>query len=81
LFQNNVVDDITLADNAARPVVTSQAQLRRIGGDNYAVITAMFTKPQAASISRQRVGRFHPDTVVPALQGASPSVTYTPGRI
>jgi hypothetical protein len=45
LLQNNVIDKITLADNVARSVVTSQAELRRIGADNYAVITAMFTKP------------------------------------
>jgi hypothetical protein len=45
LLQNNVIDNITLADNVARSVVTSQAELRRIGADNYAVITAMFTKP------------------------------------
>jgi hypothetical protein len=64
LFQINVIDRFTLADNVARPVGTSQAELRRIGGDNDAVITAMFTKPHlginlrslgpAASSTRQQ---------------------------
>jgi hypothetical protein len=34
LFQDNVFDDATLADGEMRPVLTTQAELRPIGGDD-----------------------------------------------
>jgi hypothetical protein len=50
LFQDNVIDDATLADDAMRPVLTTQAELRPIG----------VTTLGPPSTSLQRLGRFPP---------------------
>jgi hypothetical protein len=64
LFQDNVIGDATLADDAMRPVLTTRAELRPIGGDD----------PQAAVHVAATSRTVSMPTPLPALPGHTGAV-------